>query len=203
MKYLLFIVIAYLLGSIPSGVWIGKYFFGKDIREYGSGNSGATNTYRVLGIKAGTVVIILDILKGTLAVLLPQYYGIDMHPLFFGIFACIGHAYPIFANFKGGKAVATTVGIILGTYPLTTLIGTVCFGTVLYLTSIVSISSIILGLSSLLCALFTHDVVFIAVMIILNLFIIYKHRDNIRRVKQKKERETSFGLHLLQKKKNQ
>ena len=99
---------AYLLGSIPSGLWIGRKFFQIDIRQHGSGNLGATNSFRILGKKAGTIVLLMDLLKGSISVLLLKQ--MDLHgisPLIIALFAVIGHTYPLFANFKGGKAVAT------------------------------------------------------------------------------------------------
>lgn len=112
------IVLAYLLGSIPSGIWIGKYFYQTDIRKYGSGNSGTTNTFRVLGKKAGSIVLIMDMLKGSAATLLPIWLGVEIHPLLAGVVAALGHTYPLFAGFKGGKAVATSAGIMLAYNPL-------------------------------------------------------------------------------------
>ena len=106
--YLLFIV-AYLLGSIPFALVVGKIGYGIDIREHGSGNLGGTNTFRTLGKKAGFTVTIADILKGTLATSLPMIFGLDIHPLWFGLAAVLGHVYPIFAKFRGGKAVATSL----------------------------------------------------------------------------------------------
>ena len=117
MEYILFAIIAYLLGSIPSALLVGKIGYKIDIREHGSGNLGATNTFRVLGFKAGIIVTFSDILKGTIATLIPLFSGADVYVLAIGIFAVIGHTYPIFAKFKGGKAVATSAGIILGIYP--------------------------------------------------------------------------------------
>ena len=104
MKIVILLAVAYLLGSIPSGVWIGKLFYGKDIRQFGSGNSGTTNTFRVLGKPAGIVVLLMDILKGTLATLLPTLFHLDnVNPLWFGVFAILGHTFPVFAGFKGAK----------------------------------------------------------------------------------------------------
>src|SRR5690625_1813930 len=116
--YLLFAIIAYLLGSIPSALIIGKIGFNIDIREKGSGNLGATNAFRVLGIKAGTIVVLMDILKGTLATVIPLFFDVEVSRLIIGIFAVLGHTYPIFAKFRGGKAVATSGGIILGVSPI-------------------------------------------------------------------------------------
>src|SRR5690625_3016730 len=122
MEYIIFFIIAYLLGSIPSALIVGKVGYKKDIREHGSGNLGATNAFRVLGKKAGIIVTLSDILKGTIATLIPlivgYYYDIEVSRLLVGVFAVLGHTYPIFAKFKGGKAVATSGGIILGVNPI-------------------------------------------------------------------------------------
>lgn len=120
MKILLLILIAYLLGSIQTGLWIGKVFFHTNLREHGSGNTGTTNTFRVLGKTAGTITFLVDMLKGTLAVLLPVWLGVTaVSPLIIGFFAIIGHVFPIFASFKGGKAVATSAGCFLVLPPST------------------------------------------------------------------------------------
>lgn len=104
MKTLLFILIAYLLGSIPTGLWIGKHFFKINLREHGSGNMGTTNTFRVLGIKAGVVVLAVDLLKGTLAVLLPMWFGgVTITPLAIGFFAILGHTFLSLQNFVEEK----------------------------------------------------------------------------------------------------
>ncbi len=111
-------IIAYLLGSIQTGLWIGKAFYHINLREHGSGNTGTTNTFRVLGVKAGLVVLVVDILKGTIATILPVWLGVTaVSPLLIGLFAILGHTFPIFAGFKGGKAVATSAGILLGFAP--------------------------------------------------------------------------------------
>lgn len=116
---------AYLLGSIPSAVWIGKVFFNTDVREYGSGNAGATNTCRVLGPKAGVPVLLMDIAKGWMAVQLATYFGEYMpatqqfinFKLTLGVAALLGHIFPVFAGFRGGKGVATLLGILWGVNP--------------------------------------------------------------------------------------
>src|SRR3954451_1617107 len=100
-EYVVIVILAYLIGSIPSGLIIGKKFYGVDIRQHGSGNLGGTNTFRVLGVKAGLTVTSADILKGTLAAALPLFFQSDMHVLLAGIFAVVGHTYPVFAGFKG------------------------------------------------------------------------------------------------------
>ena len=117
MDIFLVLILAYLVGSIPSALWIGQIFYKTDIRKHGSGNLGATNTFRVLGKKAGIVVMVMDILKGTVATILPTlalFPDSGVHPLVAGLVAVFGHMFPIFASFKGGKAVATSGGMLLG-----------------------------------------------------------------------------------------
>lgn len=155
MNELILIVLAYLIGSIPTAVWVSKYFFDIDIREYGSGNSGATNTYRVLGSKWGTIVMIVDMLKGIaavkLALLLPNY--IDNETQFInlqiclGLSAVLGHIFPIWAEFRGGKGVATLFGLVLGISPWSALSCAGVFLLVLYLTRFVSLSSILASIA--------------------------------------------------------
>ena len=111
---ILLLIASYLLGAIPFGLWIGKIFFKKNLHDYGSGNTGTTNTFRILGVKAGISVFAFDLLKGTLATLLPLFFHINgVPPLIFGLLAVIGHTFSIFDRFKGGKAVATSAGVIL------------------------------------------------------------------------------------------
>lgn len=187
MDILLPVIIAYLLGSIPSALWIGKLFYNTDIRTKGSGNLGATNTFRVLGPKAGFIVTIMDILKGTAATLLPLMMATDVHSLILGVIAVIGHMFPVFARFKGGKAVATSGGILLGyQWPLFLLAVAVLL-IALKITKMVSLSSIILALVSVIYTIIytlnTGDYLFFAVILTLATFIIYRHRANIARIR--------------------
>lgn len=149
------VVVAYLLGSIPTAVWYGQGFFGLDIRKFGSGNAGATNTFRVLGKRAGTIVMLVDVLKGyTAAVLSTLLWYADVitdneiltFKIVFGLVAVIGHLYPVFANFKGGKGVATLLGMMLATHPE---MAAVCIGIFL----LVVIASQYVSLGSILAAL--------------------------------------------------
>lgn len=148
------IIAAYLIGSIPTAVWWGKRYYGIDVREFGSGNAGATNTFRVLGKKAGIPVLGIDILKGTIAVLLVHLssYVYDSNEyvnleLGLGIAALVGHVFPIFAGFRGGKGVATILGIVICITPLTSLMVLGVFLIVLLATRYVSLSSMTAGLS--------------------------------------------------------
>jgi len=179
------LLLAYLIGSIPSGLWIGKLFYGVDIREHGSGNLGGTNTFRTLGKKAGLVVTIMDVLKGTLATILPSLLGVDhiVHPLLVGTIAVVGHMFPIFAGFKGGKAVATSGGILLGYAPLIFIGMFVVFFFSLYFSKYVSLSSMITAVVALIASFFTNDWPLIAVIFVLASFIVYRHRANIQRIK--------------------
>jgi glycerol-3-phosphate acyltransferase PlsY len=155
MNELLLIVLAYLIGSIPTSVWVSKHFFDIDIRDYGSGNAGATNTYRVLGPKWGTIVMIADMIKGILAVklafLLPEYADSEVNlqnlQTGLGLAAVVGHIFPIWADFRGGKGVATLFGLVLGISPWTALSCVGIFIVVLYLTRFVSLSSIMASIA--------------------------------------------------------
>lgn len=187
MYYILFAIIAYLIGSIPSALIVGKVGYNKDIRKYGSGNLGATNTFRVLGIKAGAIVTASDILKGTIATIIPILLSIDVYPLIIGIFAVLGHTYPLFAKFKGGKAVATSSGIVLGVSPLLFVIMILTFLTTLYLSKYVSLSSMITGVVSVIVTFFLKDIGLIIMISILTLFVFYRHIENIKRIYHKTE----------------
>ncbi|MGD6956536.1 glycerol-3-phosphate 1-O-acyltransferase PlsY [Rossellomorea aquimaris] len=187
MIFALILVLAYLLGSIPSGLLIGKTFYGKDIREHGSGNLGGTNTFRTLGVKAGMIVTIMDILKGTVATLLPLVFESDVHMLLAGVFAVIGHMYPVFAKFRGGKAVATSAGVLLGYNYILFLILLAVFFICLYATKYVSLSSMIAAVLAFTYSIFTGDIPLIIVVGILTIFVVYRHRANIVRIKNKTE----------------
>ncbi|MBD7936447.1 MULTISPECIES: glycerol-3-phosphate 1-O-acyltransferase PlsY [Cytobacillus] len=181
-------LIAYLIGSIPSGLIIGKVFYGIDIREHGSGNLGGTNTFRTLGKKAGFTVTLADILKGTIAAgVLPIFFDIDIHTVIIGIFAVIGHMYPIFAGFKGGKAVATSAGVVLAFVPVMFAVILVVFFISLLTTKYVSLSSMIAGIAGLIYSIILGDPILIIVIALMTSFIIYRHRTNIKRIVNKTE----------------
>ena len=211
MKLILLLILAYLLGSIPSGVWIGKLFFKKDIRQHGSGNTGTTNTFRVLGKTAGIVVLLMDILKGTLATCLPMIFHLSgTNPLWFGVCAILGHTFPIFAGFKGGKAVATSAGMLLGFNPVFFVYSCIIFIVSLFCTSMVSLSSMI---SAALITLSTIVLPYVAPVILakpnwlltiiaflVSSFIFYRHKDNIKRIRNHTESRIPFGLNSSKKK---
>ncbi|MBM7641794.1 glycerol-3-phosphate 1-O-acyltransferase PlsY [Streptococcus loxodontisalivarius] len=206
MKIIGLIIIAYLLGSIPTGLWIGKRFYHINLREHGSGNTGTTNTFRILGVKAGTTTLVIDILKGTLATLLPVWLGVtEISPLLIGFFAILGHTFPVFAQFKGGKAVATSAGVLLGFAPVYLLFLLLVFGITLYLYSMISLSSVVASVVGIITVLIfpaihfiltSYDWLFTLIIIIMGLFIIYRHKDNIQRIRNKSENLVPFGLNL-------
>jgi acyl phosphate:glycerol-3-phosphate acyltransferase len=204
---IVFFIVAYLIGSIPTSVWIGRRFFSTDVREYGSGNAGATNTLRVLGKGAGAVVLLIDIFKGWLAVALavlstyPAGSGERIHLEVACAFAAIiGHIFPIYVGFKGGKGVATTMGIIIGISPIIALLCLVVFALVLIISHYVSLASI-LAISSFpfwITTVFkSHYSGFIyswliAFSLLLPMMVIIMHRKNIVRLFKRQESELTI-----------
>jgi len=194
-EIILMLIVAYLLGSIPSGVIIGKLFFHTDIRQAGSGNIGTTNTYRVLGPVAGTVVMAMDILKGTLAAAQPAIFHLPVNALLIGLAAILGHTFSVFIGFKGGKAVATSAGILLAYNWQFFLIASAIMFTLVYLTSMVSVASMAsLTLVSLIAIFYYQDWILSIVAVALTIFIFYRHRANIARIKAGTESLVHFGL---------
>ncbi|AST07298.1 glycerol-3-phosphate 1-O-acyltransferase PlsY [Anoxybacillus flavithermus] len=184
----LLVIFGYLLGSIPFALIVGKVGYGIDIREHGSGNLGGTNTFRVLGVKAGLIVTIADILKGTLAASLPVLFSVDIHPLLTGMFAVFGHTYPVFAQFRGGKAVATSGGVLLFYSPVLFMTMLAVFFLILYISKYVSLSSMLTGVYATAYAfIWTDDVPLRIVVTLLTLFVFYRHRANMKRILNKTE----------------
>lgn len=189
-------VLAYLLGSIPSGVWIGQWCYHKDIRTAGSHNIGTTNAYRVLGPVGGTVVLIMDILKGTLGASLPVLFGFPQHWLILivGLAAVAGHTFSIFIGFKGGKAVATSAGILLAYNWPFFLIASAVFFSLVCLTSMVSVAST-LGMTIIVIWSFAyHDWLLTCVAAGLWVVFLWRHKDNLARIRAGKENMVPFGL---------
>lgn len=193
MKELLLIIIAYLIGSIPTALLISKKYFGIDIRDYGSGNMGATNTFRVLGKRYGTIVMIIDILKGVAAValynLLPFYLSNELERTNFmiglGLAAVIGHVFPIFANFKGGKGVATLFGMILAVQPLVAVCCVGVFLLVLFLTRYVSLSSVLGAVMLPISVLWIwneHEFLYRLFALLIAILVVLTHQKNIGRI---------------------
>lgn len=204
MKLLICFILAYLIGSFPSGVVIGRVFCHKDPRDAGSRNIGTTNSYRILGPIAGTVVLCLDILKGTLGASLPVLFGIKGHALILivGLAAVLGHAYSIFIHFKGGKAVATSAGILLAYNPPFFIIAASIFLTITLISSMVSVASMLGIIIITLVSLFYHDWLLTIIAACVMVFFFYRHRENITRIKNGTENLVPFGLYYWLKNKN-
>lgn len=195
--------LAYLAGSIPTAVWLGKWFHGVDVREHGSGNAGATNVMRVLGARTGIPVLLFDMLKGWAAAMLvhlqkgfePGSEGFTLFSLFLGILAVIGHIYPLFAGFRGGKGVATIAGVCLALHPLATLSALGVFVLVLVITKYVSLGSISAGISFPVWTTIVFkdtSLTMIAFSVFAALLLVYTHRENIRRLLNGNEHKAGF-----------
>jgi glycerol-3-phosphate acyltransferase PlsY len=191
-------LMANLIGSIPSAIWVGRKFYGIDVREHGSGNAGATNVFRVLGKGPGTVVLLMDIIKGFLSVMLAYQMGYyfaeqgtqssqmtGFFPVAFGVLSVVGHMLPIFAKFKGGKGVATLFGVIIALDPRVAGLALLVFVVVNIVTGYVSVGSLMAGLSIpvLFLQVFGYrDVSLIVFSVSVGILIVYTHRKNIRRL---------------------
>ena len=201
MQIILFIVIAYLIGSISPALLVGKIFYNTDIRTMGSGNLGTTNTFRCLGKKAGVIVFVLDISKGIIATMLPSLVlGRVEYLSIFGAFAMIGHVYPIFANFKGGKAVATGSGVFIFLYPTLSLILVAIFFSTLFITGYVSLGSILICLTSIVYLSIFESGIDKWIMIVMCIFVIYMHKSNIKRLFNGTENKSKEKIKLGAKK---
>lgn len=201
MQIILFIVIAYLIGSISPALLVGKIFYKTDIRTMGSGNLGTTNTFRCLGKKAGVIVFVLDISKGIIATMLPSLVlGRVEYLSIFGAFAMIGHVYPVFANFKGGKAVATGSGVFIFLYPTLSLILVAIFFSTLFITGYVSLGSILICLTSIVYLSIFESGIDKWVMIVMCIFVIYMHKSNIKRLLNGTENKSKAKIKLGAKK---
>jgi acyl phosphate:glycerol-3-phosphate acyltransferase len=211
MKEVILIITAYFIGSIPTALIVSKSFFNIDIREYGSGNMGATNTFRVLGPKFGTVVMVGDMLKGIFAValynFLPYYLTNELDRtnlmIGLGLAAVIGHIYPIWAGFRGGKGVATLFGMVLAIQPVVAINCVGVFLLVLYLTRYVSLSSIIAGVALPICVLWIYnekEVFYRVFAVAVAALVVLTHQKNISRLLKGNEGRVPILKHRDRKK---
>ncbi|GAP02632.1 Glycerol-3-phosphate acyltransferase [Fructobacillus pseudoficulneus] len=195
-KIIFILVLAYLLGSLMPGYWLGKLFYHKDIRTEGSGNIGTTNAFRILGPVPGTIVLFMDIFKGALAALLPTIFGWEhVNVMLVGLAAILGHTFSIWIGFKGGKAVATSAGV-LSVYntPLFLMVCAV-FITCLILFSMVSVASMVgFSFATVMSVFYYQDIILSIVAIVLTVFVFYRHRNNIGRIFAGTESTIPFGL---------
>ena len=203
---ILFLLIAYLIGAIPSAVWLGRTFYNTDVREYGSGNSGTTNTFRVLGVKAGIPVLIMDVLKGWIAVNLVSL--ISENQLFsderafeiklvFGISAVIGHLFPVYTGFRGGKGIATLLGLMLGIYWQAALCSSLVFVLSFLISKYVSLSSIIASVTFPIIIIFVLPLQnanssLILFSVFVPILTLITHQKNIERLLRREENRVRF-----------
>lgn len=195
----LFIIIAFLIGSIPTSVWIGRVFYKVDIRKMGSGNAGATNTIRVLGWKAGVPVMIIDIFKGWVAVYIVNFLPFEFvgdqfiyYKIALAVAAVLGHIFPVYVGFIGGKGVATLLGIGIALFPLAAAIIAGLFVLTLIITRIVSVSSIIASIAFPFVVIFIlnqNEVILIILSIAVAIFIPLTHAANIKRILKGEEKK--------------
>ena len=187
------VILAYLIGSIPTSVWISKSVFNIDIRDYGSGNAGATNSFRVLGSKWGSIVMLVDVTKGIIAtslyITIPFYLTDELARTNFmivlGLASVIGHIFPIWAGFRGGKGVATILGMALAIQPIVALLCLVVFLFTLLTTRFVSLSSMLAGVAFMVLILFIFnekETLYRLFAIIVALMVIITHQKNITRL---------------------
>ncbi len=207
---IIFLIISYLLGSIPWALIIGKIVKGIDIREHGSKNMGATNAFRVLGFKFGLLVFLLDALKGGIILFLMKYNVFNfelgsfiIHPLSYGACAFLGHLFPIFAKFKGGKGMATAAGIVLFYHPIAFSVGLITFLIIIITTRYVSLSSCLTAISVLITSFFFKDSYYITIgditityfsqiLFFITAFLIVKHIPNFKRIIKHTETKINF-----------
>jgi len=199
------LILAYFLGSIPTSIWIGRSFYGIDIRQHGSGNAGSTNAMRILGWKAGLIVLIVDMFKGWLAVNLihltqfyiPETGSYITFQLMLSVAAILGHIFPVYVGFKGGKGVATLFGLVLAINPEPTLICTGIFVVTLLLSKYVSLSSMTAGFTFPFIVIFVFKETTMSLVIfslIIAVLLLFTHQKNIERLLAHKEKKVNFLL---------
>ncbi len=206
------LILAYLVGAIPTAVWVGGVFYDIDIREHGSGNAGATNTFRVLGKKAGIPVLIFDVFKGWLVVqfafltkdmlLLSNSQDVNLQ-LGLGVAALIGHIFPIYVGFKGGKGVATLLGLVIAVAPEAALYAIIIFIITLIITKFVSLSSMIAGFSFpilIIVILQTSTLSLVIFSMVIAILLLFTHQKNIERLLSKEETKANLKVKVKLKK---
>lgn len=189
-------LVAYLLGSIPFGLIVGKIVTGTDIRDQGSGNTGATNAYRLMGLGFGLLVALLDIGKGVAAVKITQMVlgqSSELLILLAGVMAIVGHNLSIFLKFDGGRGVATSVGVLGSLAPIEVLIVGAIWFTIILLTRYVSLASITGAvILPILMFVFGKPNFIIIFGVLISAFVIYSHKDNIKRLLNGNENKISW-----------
>jgi glycerol-3-phosphate acyltransferase PlsY len=204
----LFIILSYLIGALPSSVWIGQRFYDTDVREHGSGNAGATNTFRVLGKRAGIIVLILDIFKAWLAItVLSDFAGnksIEFQ-LALGLVAVLGHIFPIYIGFRGGKGIASLLGVIIAIHPMAALLSMGIFIFTIIISRFVSLSSMIAACAFPVLLFYyfeetNHSLIIFSIMVAV--LVIFTHKKNIERLYKNEESKVTLLKKTFSRKKN-
>lgn len=189
---ILLVIGSYLLGSVPFSLLVGRWFYKIDLREHGSGNIGSTNTFRILGKKAGMIVLLLDMVKGAVPVLSAMLLNVDLHIFIFGLVATFGHVFSIFLKFKGGKAVATSSGAVLAYNPIVFIILVSLFLLTLKLSKYVSLSSIVAAIAFVTISFILGDPLIIIFAAVIGIVIVIRHISNIKRIINGTESKITF-----------
>ena len=202
----LFFLLAYLIGSIPSSVWIGKRFYNLDVREHGSGNAGATNSFRILGKRVGSVVLIIDIFKAWLSTYVLSYIANDQsteNMLGLGMVAVLGHIFPIYIGFRGGKGIASLLGVIIAIQPTAALFSILTFLISLIFSRYVSLSSILAACTfpaTIILYLKSDSNALIIFSVMVSVLVLFTHKKNIERLFKKEESRVKLPRRIFRRK---
>ena len=202
----LFFLLAYLIGSIPSSVWIGKRFYNLDVREHGSGNAGATNSFRILGKRVGSVVLIIDIFKAWLSTYVLSYMANDQsteNMLGLGMVAVLGHIFPIYIGFRGGKGIASLLGVIIAIQPTAALFSILTFLISLIFSRYVSLSSILAACTfpaTIILYLKSDSNALIIFSVMVSVLVLFTHKKNIERLFKKEESRVKLPRRIFRRK---
>ena len=205
MDYLFFLW-AYLIGSIPSSVWIGKRFYNVDVREHGSGNAGATNSFRILGKRVGSIVLIIDIFKAWFSTYVLSYMANDQsteNMLGLGMVAVLGHIFPIYIGFRGGKGIASLLGVIIAIQPTAALFSIITFLTSLIFSRYVSLSSILAACTfpaTIILYLKSDNNALIIFSVMVSFLVLFTHKKNIERLFKKEESRVNLPKRIFKRK---
>ena len=186
--FFILFILAYLVGSIPNALWIGKMFKNIDVRDFGSGNVGATNAARVLGWKLGVMVLLFDAFKGMIFIIIARKFGLsDIYVVLIGLAAIFGHSYSIYLKFKGGKAVATSLGVMLVLIPKVIIILVIVFLLIVIFSGYVSLASIsVAGLLPILTYIMYNNIIALLSLVV-GILVIWRHKSNIKNLLEGKE----------------
>ena len=186
--FFILFILAYLVGSIPNALWIGKMFKNIDVRDFGSGNVGSTNAARVLGWKLGVMVLLFDAFKGMIFIIIARKFGLsDIYVVLIGHAAILGHSYSIYLKFKGGKAVATSLGVMLVLIPKVIIILVIVFLLIVIFSGYVSLASIsVAGLLPILTYIMYNNIIALLSLVV-GILVIWRHKSNIKNLLEGKE----------------